>query len=33
LNPAGANVAALSDDQLITFIVVAVEAQLVQRPR
>jgi len=33
LNPAGANVAALSDDQLITFIVVAVEAQLLQRPR
>ena len=33
LNPAGASVAALSDEQLITFIVVAVEAQLVQRPR
>ena len=34
LNPAGKNVAALSDEQLITFIMVAVEAQLaVQRAR
>jgi hypothetical protein len=34
LNPAGKNVAALSNEQLITFIVVAVEAQLaVQRGR
>jgi hypothetical protein len=34
LNPAGKNVAALSNEQLITFIVVAVEAQLaVQRAR
>lgn len=33
LNPAGADVAALSDQQLVTFIAVAVEAQLLQRPR
>ena len=33
LNPAGKDIAALSDDQLITFIVVAVGAQIVQRAR
>jgi hypothetical protein len=33
LNPAGTNVAALPHEQLITFIVVAVEKQLAQRAR
>ena len=33
LNPAGKNVAALAHEQLITFIVVAVETQLAQRAR
>jgi hypothetical protein len=33
LNPAGKDVAALSDEQLGTFIVVAVEAQMTQRTR
>jgi hypothetical protein len=33
LNPAGEDVSWMSDDQLVTFIVVAVEAQLLQRTK
>jgi hypothetical protein len=33
LNPAGADVAEMSDAQLVTFIVIAVEARLMQRAR
>lgn len=33
LNPAGKDVSWMSDDQLVTFLVVAVEAQLVQRAK
>jgi hypothetical protein len=33
LNPAGKDVSSLSDEQLVTFIVVAVEARLLQRAR
>ena len=33
LNPAGKNITAFSDDQLVTFILKAVRAQLAQRAR